>query len=226
MSDIENGTQTIDGQATDADTPATGGQDVQPDQPGDSAPQAAPNGGRFVTRVWKMKGTGNEIPVRYDKAEIRIRLAAQVPGSTDADAKQAMLNMLALTGGNVQAVVDQFNATAALDVQKALKAKIAADSAAEPAVLTSVADLQAAADEHVIAPNQRGGGTGGKKAVNAAKAAKLDAVQDAAATANAEITALWQTDPTAAQIQTALMIRLKLLTEEQAAEISGGQYTA
>lgn len=181
----------------------------------------APNGGRVIQRIWKMKGTGNEIPVRYDKAEIRVRLAAPA-----TDAAQAMLNMLALTGDNVQAVLDQFNGSAALDAQKAIKARINADGEQTPPVLPSVADLQTQSDEHVIAPNQRGGGTGGKRAQQAAKAARLDAVQDAATQATQELAALWESDPAAAQAQTALMVKLSLLTADAAAELSGGQFQA
>lgn len=224
MSDETNGTETgVAGDQTtgaDAQADASGEQPGQ-EQPGDSGPQTADNGGQYITRVWKMKGTGNEIPVRYDKAEIRIRLAAPT-----SDASQAMKNMLALTGGNVQAVVDQFNGSAALDAQKAIKARITADSEQTPPVQTPVADLQTQADQHVIAPNQRGGGGGGKRAQQAAKAARLDAVQDAATQANAELAGLWETDPVAAQAQTALMVKLSLLTAEAAQEMSGGLFEA
>lgn len=217
MSSETNEIETVvDGAQTDAS-----GEQVTPELPGDSGPQTADNGGQYITRVWKMKGTGNEIPVRYDKAEIRIRLAA--PSS---DASQAMKNMLALTGGNVQAVVDQFNGSAALDAQKAIKARITADSDLTPPVLTPVTDLQTQADQHVIAPNQRGGGGGGKRAVQAAKAARLDAVQDAATQATQELAALWASDPAAAQAQTALMVKLSLLTADAANELSGGKFQA
>jgi hypothetical protein len=220
MSEEQNGTETPAVAATGAEIdPETGLEKQEPET--DSAPVAAPNGGQYITRPWKMKGTGNEIPVRYDKAIVRVRLAAPA-----TDATQAMLNMLALTGGNVQAVVDQFNGSAALDVQKAIKGRINSDGEQTPPVLPSVADLQTQADEHVIAPNQRGGGGGGKRAQQAAKAARLDAVQDAATQAQTELVELWQSDPAAAQAQTALMVKLSLLTADAAQEISGGQYTA
>jgi hypothetical protein len=188
----------------------------------DSGPTAAPNGGQIVTRSWTMQGTGNEIPVRYDKAVVRFRRAAP-----STDATQAMLNMLALTGGDAQAVLDMFNGSAALAVQKAIKTRIKADAAQDPAVQTTLEDLQSLADTYVIQASRRGGGSaGGKRAAQAAKAARLDAVQDAAAQANAELAGMWESDTHAAQIQTALMVRLGLLTAEQAAEISGGRFAA
>jgi hypothetical protein len=217
MAREKSNTQTADEiESTDAiDAAAENGAEEQ-----DSGPTAAPNGGQIVTRPWTMKGTGNEIPVRYNKAVVRFRRAAP-----STDATQAMLNMLALTGGDVQAVLDMFNASAALDVQKAIKSRIKADAAAETPVQTTLTDLQQLADTHVIQASRRGGGSaGGKRAAQAAKAARLDAVQDAAAQANAELRELWESNTQAAQIQSALMIRLGLLTAEQAAEISGGRY--
>lgn len=152
--------------------------------------------GRTISRTFKMK-KGVDVPEKFDGAEIRIRLAAE---TTNAD--EAMQNMLALTGGNVQAVLDTFNSAAALDVQKTVKANATEDS--------TVAQLQAVADGHVITENVRGRGES-KKAATKAKAQKADEIADAASEALADLRTLRDEDRDAAEQQLALMIRLKVV---------------
>lgn len=163
--------------------------------------------GATQTRVFRMK-KGVDVPEKFDGAEIRIRLAADT-----SDADQALANMLALTGGNVQAVLDTFNSAAALDVQKHVKAAATADQ--------SINGLQTLADGHVIAENQRGRGES-KKAATKAKAAKLDEVQDAAAEALADLRELAEADPAAAEAQLGLMIRLKVVPADTTLESLAG----
>jgi hypothetical protein len=213
MSTNENETTGANDETPQAGEGGTQEPEAQPEAV-DSAPFEQ-NGGRVFHRVWPMKGTGNEIPVRFDKARVRIRLAAP-----SEDAAQAMANMLALTGGDVQAVLDQFNGSAALDVQKTAKGLFKGEDGGKDVTLEQI---QALADTHVISRNGRGGGTGGKRQVQAAKAAKLDAVTNAAEAALADLRALFQADAAAAEAQAGLMIRLGLVTEEVVAEMRTSQ---
>lgn len=150
-------------------------------------------------RTFRMK-KGVDVPEKFDGAEIRIRLAAD-----STEATQAMANMLALTSGDVQAVLDTFNSAAALDAQKTVKANATEDS--------TVAQLQAVADAHVITANTRGRGES-KKAATKAKAQKADEIQDAATEALNDLRALRDEDRDEAEKQLALMIRLKVVPQD------------
>jgi hypothetical protein len=153
--------------------------------------------GATQTRIFRMKA-GTAVPKKFDGAEIRIRLA----GDTE-DAQQALANMLSLTGGNVQAVVDQFNSAAALTQQKEIKDACVGDGA-------TVESLQEHADGITIEPNKRGRG-GAKKAAVKAKAAKFDEVESKAAAVREELEALRESDPEQYEAQKAMMEKLGLL---------------
>lgn len=134
-------------------------------------------------KVWKMKG-GTDIPQRFDANE-----AQQYEAKLGATNEETLANMLVFAGGEIQAVLDSFNAAHRLAGQKAAKDLMKVEG-------TDLAKIQESLHSYTSGSKRRGTGGAARTSAKVAKAEK--AKTEAVGAANEMLEELRKINPEAA----------------------------